>query len=94
MTINSQLSINEPKKKKEKNNKNKNEANNQNRNRIREMDITWKVFSGEGEGRKSGEKVQGRRSIISRHKIDRERSKMVQETENSKNLYVQPMDMN
>ena len=40
------------------------------------------------------EKVQGRGSIISRHKIDGERSKMVQETEDSKNLYVQPMDMN
>ena len=58
------------------------------------MDITWKDFSGEGEGRNGGQKVQGRRSIISRHKIDRERSKMVEETKNSKNLHVQPMDMN
>ena len=41
-----------------------------------------------------GEKVQGIRSIIGRHKIDGERSKMVQETEHSKNLHVQPMDMN
>ena len=46
-------------------------------NRIREMDITWRDFSGEGEGRNRGEKAQGRRSIIGRHKIDRERSKMV-----------------
>ena len=35
------------------------------------------VFSGEGEGRNSREKVPGRRSIIGRHKIDVERSKMV-----------------
>ena len=40
------------------------------------MDITWRVFSEEWEGRNRGEKVQGRRSIIDRHKIDRERSKM------------------
>ena len=40
--------------------------------RIREMNITRRDFSGEGEGRNKGEKVQGR-SIISRHKIDRER---------------------
>ena len=40
------------------------------------MDITWKVFSGEGEG-KNGREVQGIRSIIGRHKIDGERSKMV-----------------
>ena len=45
----------------------------QNRNRIREMDITWRDFSGEGDGRIRVEKVQGRRSIISRHKIDGER---------------------
>ena len=41
------------------------------------MEITWRDFSGEREGRKTGEKVQGRRSIISRYKIDVERSKMV-----------------
>ena len=41
-----------------------------------------------------GEKVQGIRNIIGRYKIGRERSKMVWETEDSKNLYVQPMDMN
>ena len=38
------------------------------------MGITWRDFSGEGEGRNSGETVQGRRSII-RHKIDGERLK-------------------
>ena len=31
------------------------------------------VGGGEGEGRNRGRKVQGRRSIISRHKIDGER---------------------
>ena len=35
------------------------------------------VGSGKGEGRNSREKVQGRRSIISKHKIDGEREKMV-----------------
>ena len=57
------------------------------------MVITWRVFSREGEWRYREEKVQGRSSRI-RHKIDGERSKMVQETEDSKNVYVQPMDMN
>ena len=37
------------------------------------MDITWRDFDGEGEGRNKGEKVQGIRSITGRHKIDRER---------------------
>ena len=37
------------------------------------MDITGRAFSGEGEGRSSGGKLQGRTSIIGRHKIDRER---------------------
>ena len=41
------------------------------------MEITWKVFSGEGEGRNRKEKVQGIRSIIGRYKVDGERSKMV-----------------
>ena len=57
------------------------------------MDITWRDFTGEWEGRNRGEKVQGRSSIISRQKIQGE-IKMVQETEDSKNLYVQPTDMN
>ena len=41
------------------------------------MEITWRVISravGRGKGRMGG-KVQGRRSIISRHKIDGEREK-------------------
>ena len=40
------------------------------------MDIIWRVFSGDGEERNSGEKVQ-RKSIIGRHKIDEERSKTI-----------------
>ena len=35
------------------------------------MKITWRVISGEGE-EGMGEKVQGIRSIIGRHKVDRE----------------------
>ena len=38
--------------------------------------------------------LQGIGSIIGSHKIDGEMLKMVQETEKSKNLYVQPMNMN
>ena len=92
MTTNSQLSTNEPKKKKN-NNKNKlskqleQEQNQRNGHHM-------EGFQWGGRGEKQWGKVQGIRSIISRHKIDGERPKMVQETENSKNLYVQPMDMN
>ena len=48
---------------------------------------------GRGKGR-MGQKVQGIRSINSRHKIDRRRLRIVQEMEKPNNLYVQPMDMN
>ena len=41
------------------------------------MDITWRFFSGEGEGKNRRGKVQGVRSIIGRHKIDKERLRMV-----------------
>ena len=41
------------------------------------MEITWRVFSGEEEGKNRGEKIQGRKSTIGRHKIDRERSRMI-----------------
>ena len=51
------------------------------------------VYHWEEEGENWGGKVQGIRSIISRHKIDRETLRMVQETEDSKNLNVQPMDI-
>ena len=40
------------------------------------MEIIWRVFSVEGEG-KMGGKVQEIRSIIGRHKMDRERLRMV-----------------
>ena len=40
------------------------------------MEITWTVFSGEGEG-KNGGKVQGIRSIIGRYQIDGEKLRIV-----------------
>ena len=40
------------------------------------MEITWRVFSGEGEGKNGAGKVQGI-SINGRHKIDRERLRIV-----------------
>ena len=40
------------------------------------MEITWRDFSGDGEG-KNGEKVQGTRSIISRYRTDRGRFRIV-----------------
>ena len=57
------------------------------------MEITWRVISGEVDGR-MGEKVQGIRGINGRYKIDRGRLRLVWEIEKPKNLYVQPMDMN
>ena len=41
------------------------------------MEITWRVISGEEVGGRMGEKVQGIRSIIGRHKIDKGRLKIV-----------------
>ena len=67
MTTNSQLSTNESKKQKQtKQTRTGTES---------EMEITWKVISGEGE--ENGVKVQGMRSIIGRHKIDRGRFRIV-----------------
>ena len=40
------------------------------------MEITWRVISGEGDGRMGG-KVQGIRSILGRHKIDKKRLRIV-----------------
>ena len=40
------------------------------------MEITWKGISGEGE-EENGEKVQGIRIIVGRHKIDRRRLRIV-----------------
>ena len=52
ITPNSQLPTNEPKKPKA------NKANNQNRNRITEMEITWRVISGKGEGGELGKRYR------------------------------------
>ena len=49
MTTNSQLPTTEPKTK-------TNQANNCNRNRITEMEITWRVISGEGAEGKLGKR--------------------------------------
>ena len=50
---------------------------------------------GKGRGRMAGSGgIQGIRSMIGKHKLDGERLRVVKETEKSKNLYVQPMDMN
>ena len=55
MTTNSQLSTNEPKKIKErKTTKTKTKQTARTGTESREMDITWKVFSGEREGRDRG----------------------------------------
>ena len=87
-TTNSQLSTTEPKKKqKQKLSKQLEQEQNQ-RNGHHMEGIQW------GGGREEWGKVQGIRSIIGRHKIDGDRLRMVLETEKSKNLYVQPMDMN
>ena len=41
------------------------------------MEITWRVISVEGGGRRMGEKAQGIRSIHDRYKIDRGRLRIV-----------------
>ena len=41
------------------------------------MEIMWKVINGEEDGENGGEKVEGTRSIIGRHKIDRGRLRVV-----------------
>ena len=46
-----------------------------------------------GRGGRMGEKVQGIRGTIGRHKIDRGRLRIVQEMEKPKNLYVQSVDI-
>ena len=69
MTTNSQLSTTAPKKKKKQKPTKQTTTTGQNHRN----EITWRVISGEGEGRNSRGNVQGRRSIISRCKIDGER---------------------
>ena len=51
-------------------------------------------WGGGGEEGRMGEKVQGIRRIIGRHKLGRGRLRIVQEMEKPENLYVQLMDMN
>ena len=87
-TTNSQLSTNEPKKLKLKLSKQLEQKQNH-RNGNHMEDYQW------GAGRREcGEKSQETRSTICRHKIDRERLRMIKEIEKLKNLYVQPTDMN
>ena len=78
MTTTLQTSTSEPKK--------QNYAN-WNGKRITEMEITWRVISGEGV-EDMGEKVQGIRNRNCRYKIDRGRLRIVWEMEKPKNLYV------
>ena len=63
MTINSLLSTIEPKKQKL--------SKQLGQEQTREMEITWRVISWDGEGKNGRENVQGIRSIIGRHKIVR-----------------------
>ena len=62
MTINSLLSTIEPKKQKL--------SKQLGQEQTREMEITWRVISWDGEGKNGRGNVQGIRSIIGRHKID------------------------
>ena len=64
----SQLSTNEPKKRKTMKTKTKQTTRTGTES---QMEITWRVISGKREGENGGEKVQGIRSIIGRHDIDR-----------------------
>ena len=57
MTTKSKLSITKPKKKKNQNTK-MNQANNQNRNRFIEIQITWRVISGEGKKEEWGKRYR------------------------------------
>ena len=89
MTMNSQLSTTEPKKKQQQQLSKQLEQEQNKRNGEHREGFQW------GGGREEwGEKVQGRRSVIGRCKIDRERLKKWYRKQNSKNLYVQLMDMN
>ena len=92
MTTNSQLSTTECKKQNQKQNLSKQLEQEQNqRNRDHMKGFQW---GGGGGGEEWGRKVQGIRSTMGMYKIDGERLRMIKETEKSKNLHVQPMDMN
>ena len=80
MTKNSQLSTTEPKNKNELRKQLEQEQNHRNGDHMK----------GYQRGRmgENGEKVKGIRSINSRHNIDREELRILQEMEKPKNLYV------
>ena len=78
-TTNSQLSTTEPKKKSKQTTRTGIESQ------------KWRSHAGLSMGRGRGGmggKVEGIRSIIGRHKIDRERLRIVEEVEKPKNLYI------
>ena len=79
-TANSQLSKTEPKKQKQKLSKQLEQEQNH-----RIGDYTEDYQWGDERGRR-GEKAQGIKSIIGRHKIDRERLRIVLEIDKPKNL--------
>ena len=81
MTRNSQLSKSEPKKKTKLSKQLEQEQNHRNGDHME--DYQW-VERGEDQG----EKIQGIRSIIGRHKIDRGRLRTVQEMEKPENLNI------
>ena len=80
MTTNSQLSTTEPKNKNKLSKQLEQEQNHRNGDHMK----------GYQRGRmgENGEKVKGIRSINSRHNIDREELRILQEMEKPKNLYV------
>ena len=87
MTTNSQLSTTKPRKQKQT----------KQTSRTGKESEKWRSHGGYlwgGEGGRIGEKVQGIRSIIGKHQIDRGRLRIVWEMEKPKNSNVQPMDMN
>ena len=72
MRTNSQLSTNEPKRKEKqwKQKLSKQPEQEQSERKVHHVEgFQW----GAGEGRNTGENVQGRGSMFSRHKVDRER---------------------
>ena len=56
------------------------------------MEITWRIISREGrrENGENGKKVQGKRSINGRYKIDRRRLRIVWEMEKQKTYVYDP----
>ena len=58
MTTNSQLSTNEPKKIKERKKQKQKLSKQLEQEQNREMDITWRDFSGEGEGTNGGKRYR------------------------------------